>query len=241
MKENMSRKPIKRENRPKLIDMEIELFISPAMPDLQYALSQERTNAMRQQDGHTDRPTIEGPMEAFRQSVRFEALHHGARYSKTLRQRLIRGLKSYDSTPGAPETITLTLLKEGAFCERARDYESALVFYEAANIYQSDSSDTRYWRQNNLGFVFLYFRRFEEAESCLRRAIQESPDRYNAWKNLGVALEHQCQYEEAAYCYLKACQLSNGEPRSAMHLARILDRHAILHQIPAIRQIVMGE
>ncbi len=240
-KDTTNQRPPRTERRPREINMEIELFIDPPAPDLIYSLGQDlRRSGPKGRGEQEEEPGIDLP-DAFVKSVRFEAIARGGRYTKAMRRRIITGLKHYDAAPGAPENITALLLREGSICERMRDFESALDFYETSQIYHSEVSQVRFFRLNNLGFILLYFRRFQEAEGYLRRAIEESPERYNAWKNMGVALEHQCQYEEAAQCYIRACQVSGGEPRSVMHLSRLVNRHPVLSQVPAIRQFVMGE
>jgi hypothetical protein len=46
-----------------------------------------------------------------------------------------------------------------------------------------------------------------------------------------VSLEWQGQFEESVECYFKAVRRGRGEPRSQMHLKRILDRHPTLRKL----------
>ena len=132
----------------------------------------------------------------------------------------------------AKESAANMLIQEGSYCEKGRDFESAVDFYSAC--VRSPKTDIRiiYFSQNNLGFCLNFLRRFDEAERFLREAVFVCPEKYNAWKNLGVSLEWQGQYEEAVECYLKAVTISKGEPRSHLHLKRLLDRHPTLKKLP---------
>lgn len=123
--------------------------------------------------------------------------------------------------PEAGVEIVTLLVQEGAESEKARDYETAIKFYKARLEFPCSDPKFRYYRLDNLGFCFNFFRKFGAAEEFLRGAIAIDPEYYNAWKNLGVALEHQSKYDEAAECYIKAIQLSGGNPKSIKHYIRL--------------------
>lgn len=156
---------------------------------------------------------------------RYKTMPNNGFYTTALSAELASILKKFRATG--------PLLEEGVYCERIRDFESAIVFYDACLVSYPEDQFIRYYSLNNLGFCLNFSRKFEEAENMLRVAIVIYPGKYNAWKNLGISLEWQGQYEEAAECYLKAYNLSKGEPRSHLHLKRLLDRHPTLKKLPA--------
>jgi tetratricopeptide (TPR) repeat protein len=157
---------------------------------------------------------------------RAKAISDQGKYSVKDRHELIRILEQQGQ-----ERTARKLIEEGGYCEKIRDYESAVDFYAAGVRVPKTNETLIYFSLNNLGFCLNFMRRFEEAEKFIRQAIDFWPETYNAWKNLGVSLEWQGQYEEAAECYLKAVRLGQGEPRSQMHLYRILRRHPSLRKI----------
>lgn len=161
-------------------------------------------------------------------------------HNEALCHELVSLLQRYGQNPDLTERVTGLLIREGGYCEKLGDYEWAIKFYESSLAFETEDEDLRYFRVNNLAFCLNYMKRFEEAESLLRRAIIISPKKYNAWKNLGVSLEHQGQFEESAECYLKAISLSRGEDRSIMHLKRLAGRCPALERIPAIKKFLSG-
>lgn len=174
--------------------------------------------------------TTKERLEALRSIVliyRSKNISSDGKYAENTRRALILIIEQ-----NAKELAADMLIYEGGYCEKGRDFESAVDFYSACvRTYKADIK-VIYFSHNNLGFCLNILRRFDEAEKYLREAIFTSPEKYNAWKNLGVSLEWQGQYEEAAGAYLRAVQLSRGELRSQMHLKRILDRHPSLKKIP---------
>jgi len=157
-------------------------------------------------------------------------------YTENLCEELVEILKSFTSVPLFKDEVAGLLLGEGAYCEQARDYKNGVIFYSACVAVSFEDKQNKYFSLNNLGFCLNFVRRFDEAEKVLRQAIAFDPERYNALKNLGVSLEWQGQYEEAAECYLKAYNVSGGEPRSHLHLKRILDRYPTLKKMPCFQE-----
>ncbi|MEI7999639.1 MAG: tetratricopeptide repeat protein [Candidatus Omnitrophota bacterium] len=153
-------------------------------------------------------------------------------YIELLRKELVGILESFVDFPLFKTTVAEFLLREGAYCEKARDFESGVVFYGACAALSVEDPMIKFFSLNNLGFCFNYVRKFDEAEKVLRQAIAFDPNKYNAWKNLGVSLEWQGQYEEAVECFIKAITISKGEPRSRLHLNRLLERHPTLKKLP---------
>jgi len=158
---------------------------------------------------------------------RAKNISNDGKYAPDTRQALISVLEQH-----AKECAVDVLIREGAYCEKGHDFASAVDFYSACVRTHKTDIKVIYFSYNNLGFCLNFMRRFDEAEKHLREAVFVCPERYNAWKNLGVSLEWQGEYEEAAGAYLKAIDLSRGEPRSQMHLKRILGRHPSLKKIP---------
>ncbi|WP_370732262.1 tetratricopeptide repeat protein [Ruegeria denitrificans] len=62
-----------------------------------------------------------------------------------------------------------------------------------------------------MGTANLGLRRLGQAETLLRRAIQDNPDWPVAWNNLGVVLVEKGEYPEAAQVFKRAFALDNGE------------------------------
>lgn len=171
-------------------------------------------------------------LEAVVLHYRSKTMAHKGIYTKILSEELAGILKNFESFPLFKNEVAGFLLREGAYCEKARDYESGIVFYSACVDLSVEDPMIRYFSLNNLGFCLNFFRRFDEAEKVLRQAIAFDPEKYNSWKNIGVSLEWQGQYEEAAECYLKAYNVSKGEPRTHLHLRRLLDRRPTLKKLP---------
>jgi len=163
---------------------------------------------------------------------RSKTMSFNGQYTKDLSEELVGILKSFESIALFKNEVAGLLLQEGSYCEKARDYESGIVFYRACFGLSVEDPFIKYFSLNNLGFCLNVCRKFDEAERILRQAIAFAPNKYNSWKNLGVSLEWQGQYEEAAECYLKAYNVSKGEPRSHLHLKRLLDRHPTLKKLP---------
>ncbi len=158
---------------------------------------------------------------------RAKNISNDGKYALDTRQALIRILEQHGK-----ECTADMLIREGAYCEKGHDFASAVDFYVVCVRAQKTDTKLIYFSYNNLGFSLNFLQKFSEAERYLREAIFICPKKYNAWKNLGVSLEWQGQYEEAAGAYLKAVHLTRGEPRSQLHLKRILNRHPSLRKIP---------
>lgn len=168
-------------------------------------------------------------------SYRVKTLPANGHYTEPLAKELIGHLNAFVRSIHLGDHAAVLLVREGAYCERVRDYDRAVLFYRASTQMPISDPEMRYFSYNNLGFCLNYQRRFEEAERVLRKAIEFDPQHYNAFKNLGVSLEWQGQYEEAAECYLKAVRISKGqEPRSVLHLKRLLERHPTLKHLPFV-------
>ena len=71
-------------------------------------------------------------------------------------------------------------------------------FYRQALSMEPTSSLLWYFIHNNLGFSLNQLGRFEEGETCCRRAIGINAQRSNGHKNLGLSLQGQGRYREAA-------------------------------------------
>jgi tetratricopeptide (TPR) repeat protein len=57
------------------------------------------------------------------------------------------------------------------------------------------------WANNNLGFVYLGLKNYEEAIKSIKRAIELKPDYVNAWNNLANVYYNQENYTEAIKYY----------------------------------------
>ena len=210
------------------IDMMAELFIDkqcdgPKEYILDPIVEEGRLKAVL---NATTTQEMEAALFALIRLYRSRNTGNQGKYTADARQDLIRIIEE-----NGQGVVAKAFIGEGAYCEGIRDYESAADFYVACVRVPKTDKMMIYLSLNNLGFCLNYLRRFAEAEKFIRQAIAVSPEKYNAWKNLGVSLEWQGQYEEAAECYLKAVQLGRGEPRSQMHLYRILRRHPTLRKI----------
>lgn len=215
-------------------DMMAELFIDkqqggvtecwiPPMPIEEY-LKKARTAANIEEKRDA--------LEAIILHYRSKTMSLNWQYTKVLSGELVGILKSFELVPLFKKEVAGFLLQEGFYCEKVRDYESGIVFYSACVDLPVEDPFIKYYSLNNLGFCLNVCRKFDEAERILRQAIAFNSEKYNSWKNLGVSLEWQGQYEEAAECYLKAYNISKGEPRSHLHLKRLLDRHPTLKKLP---------
>ncbi len=66
----------------------------------------------------------------------------------------------------------------------------------------------------SMGTANLGLKRLGQAETLLRRAVEDDPDWPVAWNNLGVLLMETGEYAEAAQVFRRAYALDNGESDS---------------------------
>ena len=217
-------------------DMTSELFISSRVNTEFCIPPYSKEDYLKKLESETNADEKTKSLEALIQIYRSKTVKNGGKYSNAVCGKMISILHKHGLNPALTERVACMLLKEGAYCEKLRDYQNALRFYESSLPFDLKAQESRYFRLNNLAFCLNFLRRFEEAETFLRSAVEIEPLFYNAWKNLGVSLEHQGQFEESAECYLKAITLSDGEERSVKHLIRLVERYPVLEKVPAVTE-----
>ncbi|WP_371732292.1 tetratricopeptide repeat protein [Ruegeria sp. HKCCA6837] len=89
----------------------------------------------------------------------------------------------------------------------AGEYELALESFSRAALDQGMTTQVL----TSLGTANLGLRRVGQAETLLRRAVENEPDWPVAWNNLGVLLMEKQEYPEAAQVFQRAFALDNGE------------------------------
>ncbi|MEM1005913.1 MAG: tetratricopeptide repeat protein, partial [Pseudomonadota bacterium] len=89
----------------------------------------------------------------------------------------------------------------------AGEYELALDTFTRAALDQGMTPQIL----TSLGTANLGLRRLGQAETLLRRAVDEETEWPVAWNNLGVLLMETQQYPEAVQVFRKAYALDNGE------------------------------
>ena len=72
---------------------------------------------------------------------------------------------------------------------------------------------------NNLGLVYYDLRRFDEAETAFRQAIELRPDYSAPWSNLGRMFSAEDDYVAAATAYERALELSPDDRVDRLRLA----------------------
>ncbi len=89
----------------------------------------------------------------------------------------------------------------------AGEYELALDSFTRAALEQGMTPQVL----TSLGTANLGLRRLGQAETLLRRAVEDDTDWPIAWNNLGVLLMETRQYPEAEQVFRRAFALDNGE------------------------------
>jgi len=89
----------------------------------------------------------------------------------------------------------------------AGEYELALESFTRAALDQGMTTQVL----TSLGTANLGLRRLGQAETLLRRAVEDDPKWPVAWNNLGVLLMETQEYPEAAQVFQRAYALDNGE------------------------------
>lgn len=107
-----------------------------------------------------------------------------------------------DPTGQAEDSITV-----GNRLMAAGEYELALDSFTRAALEQGMTPQVL----TSLGTANLGLRRLGQAETLLRRAVEDDTDWPIAWNNLGVLLMETQQYPEAEQVFRRAFALDNGE------------------------------
>ncbi|MBO9435593.1 tetratricopeptide repeat protein [Ruegeria sp. R13_0] len=107
-----------------------------------------------------------------------------------------------DPTGQAEDSITV-----GNRLMAAGEYELALDSFTRAALDQGMTPQVL----TSLGTANLGLRRLGQAETLLRRAVEDDTDWPVAWNNLGVLLMETGQYPEAEQVFRRAFALDNGE------------------------------
>ncbi len=107
-----------------------------------------------------------------------------------------------DPTGQAEDNITV-----GNRLMAAGEYELALDSFTRAALEQGMTPQVL----TSLGTANLGLRRLGQAETLLRRAVEDDTDWPIAWNNLGVLLMETRQYPEAEQVFRRAFALDNGE------------------------------
>ncbi len=89
----------------------------------------------------------------------------------------------------------------------AGEYELALDSYTRAALEQGMTTQIL----TSMGTANLGLRRLGQAETLLRRAVEDDTDWPVAWNNLGVLLVELGEYPEAANVFRRAYALDDGE------------------------------
>nr|WP_142638202.1 tetratricopeptide repeat protein [Ruegeria faecimaris] len=87
------------------------------------------------------------------------------------------------------------------------EYELALDAFIRAALNQGMTTQIL----TSMGTANLGLRRLGQAETLLRRAVEDDPEWSVAWNNLGVLLMEIGEYPEAAQVFRRAYALDNGE------------------------------
>lgn len=114
------------------------------------------------------------------------------------------GLDAPGLDPKGEATDNLTV---GNRLMAAGEYELALESFSRAALDQGMTTQVL----TSLGTANLGLRRLGQAETLLRRAVEDEPDWPVAWNNLGVLLMEKQEYPEAAQVFQRAFALDNGE------------------------------
>lgn len=97
------------------------------------------------------------------------------------------------------------------------EYELALSAFTRAALDEGMSTEIL----TGIGSANLGLGRLGQAETMLRRAVEEDPDWPEAWNNLGVLLMETGETSEAIQIFRKAYALDNGESDSIRDNLRI--------------------
>ncbi|WP_336509462.1 tetratricopeptide repeat protein [Ruegeria lacuscaerulensis] len=89
----------------------------------------------------------------------------------------------------------------------AGEYELALDSFSRAALEQGLTTEIL----TSMGTANLGLKRLGQAETLLRRAVEDDPDWPVAWNNLGVLLIEVGEYPEAVNVFRRAYALDNGE------------------------------
>ncbi len=118
------------------------------------------------------------------------------------------GLNNGPFPPGVdPKGEAADELTVGNRLMAAGEYELALESFTRAALDEGMTPQIL----TSLGTANLGLRRLGQAETLLRRAVEDEPDWPVAWNNLGVLLMETGQYPEASQVFQRAYALDNGE------------------------------
>lgn len=99
----------------------------------------------------------------------------------------------------------------------AGEFELALDAYTRAALDEGMTTEIL----TGIGTANLGLGRLGQAETMLRRAVEEAPDWAEAWNNLGVLLMEKGEVNEATQIFQRAYALDNGESDSIRNNLRI--------------------
>ncbi len=118
------------------------------------------------------------------------------------------GLSGSVDAPGIdPKGESEDYITVGNRLMAAGEYELALSTFTRAALDQGMTTQIL----TSMGTANLGLKRLGQAETLLRRAVEDDPDWPVAWNNLGVLLMEQQEYPEAAQVFQRAFALDNGE------------------------------
>jgi len=118
------------------------------------------------------------------------------------------GLSDDLDAPGIdPNGQSVDELTVGNRLMAAGEYELALDSFARAALDQGMTTEIL----TSMGTANLGLRRLGQAETLLRRAVNDNPDWPVPWNNLGVLLIEIGEYPEAANVFRHAYALDNGE------------------------------
>lgn len=163
------------------------------------------------------------------------ALHQLAGiYSRTgrleLAEECVVQLLELNKTPG---DAAVHLLQLGQIAEMVGDYELAASHYRRGLEAGPILTQARYFLRNNLGYSLNRLRRYVEAESLLREAIEIDPELPNAYKNLGLCMWGLKRPTEAALCFINATRVNAADARALRHLEKLYElRPEVADTIP---------
>jgi tetratricopeptide (TPR) repeat protein len=120
------------------------------------------------------------------------------------------------------------LLTLGVQAENRRDWLAALSFYAQATRLSPESDMEGYFSHNNLAYVLVQLKRYDEARFHAEAAIDVNDEVHNAHKNLGLALMGLRQLEAAAQSLIRASWLRPNDLRAWEHLRDLLAQNPLL-------------
>jgi tetratricopeptide (TPR) repeat protein len=125
----------------------------------------------------------------------------------------------------------------GQMMEQTGDFAAAIKYYRGGVLLKPTQSTTLYWIHNNLGYCLNVLKRYDEAETYLRRAIKIAPGISNAYKNLGLCFQGRGDYVKAARCFIRAVKVNASDARSLKHIEELANAHPeVLCDIPNLSE-----